>query len=657
LADIFVSYTSSDQDWAFWIGTELEKLGYTPYVHGWEIGAGENILEWMETRLKKADHALFVVSSRYLTGPYSKLELQTAIWRMQQKPSFALPVYVEKCDEPLFLQHINRCDLYEYQNENTARAALVAYLTNPAPPRDAPFPRRVGPAQASPRSPNAVPFPGKRVETSGSAAEASAPSVEASAVIVSHARIKAHIVGGGFGGLAAAALLIRNAGIPGEDITIYEADREPGGGFFLRGDAQSGYNLPGSVFDKEFRCAFSLLASIPTRADPTVPIRDQFFAFNKMYPLVNQTHILDRDLHAVHSPRFGLSLGDGHALARLSLTPETALDGRRIEQFFPPKFFETEFWLLWSTIMKSLPQHSAIEFRRYINRFIYLFHDFSVIAHVLRSPFNQHEALIKPLVAWLRPRGVNFLTEAFVQDVSFAPSPGQMTVNRLDYERDGSTRSVAIAPKDIVLVTTGSQAADLSIGSMIQAPQPLDTGRSWVLWKRLSKEHKGFGNPDAFFGADRIGDSRWVTFTVTTTGTEFIDQVAELTSSASGNGAFLILKDSSWVLSLSIFREPEILDQPPGTSVWWGNALYPQRNGDFVKKRMDQCTGAEILEEVLGHLRFEKTAAAIMRNSICNPCNLPYVHNIWLPRKRGDRPPVVPEGATNLGPHRAVRRG
>ena len=77
--------------------------------------------------------------------------------------------------------------------------------------------------------------------------------------------------------------------------------------------------------------------------------------------------------------------------------PKQTLDGRRIEQFFPPKFFETEFWLLWSTIMDSLPQHSVIEFRRYINRFIYLFHDLSVIAHVLRSPFNQHEALIKPL--------------------------------------------------------------------------------------------------------------------------------------------------------------------------------------------------------------------------------------------------------------------
>jgi hypothetical protein len=117
---------------------------------------------------------------------------------------------------------------------------------------------------------------------------------------------------------------------------------------------------------------------------------------------VDQTHIVDRDLNVVHGPRFCLSLWDGFALARLSLTPEPWLDGRRVEEFFSPKSFETEFWLLWSTNMGSLPQHSLIEFRRYMNRFVYLFPDLSTMAHVLRSPFNQHETFIKPLVAWLR---------------------------------------------------------------------------------------------------------------------------------------------------------------------------------------------------------------------------------------------------------------
>jgi len=460
--------------------------------------------------------------------------------------------------------------------------------------------------------------------------------------------MKAHIVGGGFGGLAAAAFLIRNAGMSGEHITIYEADDELGGGFFLDGGAGSGYSLPGSVFDKEFRCAFDLLATIPTAADAKISVKDQFFKFNNDHPFIDKTHIIDRDLHVVHDPRFGLSLWDGLALARVSLTPEAMLEGRRINEFFSPRFFRTEFWLLWSTIMGSLPQHSVIEFRRYMNRFVYLFPDLSTMAGVLRSPFNQHQAFIEPLVAWLRPRGVNFLTGAFVQDIRFEPFAGRRTVHQLDYELAGAATSVVVAPEDVVLVTTGSQAADRSTGSMTEAPKPQDTGRSWALWRRLAEGRTGLGNPDAFFGARRISDSRWVTFTVTTTGTEFVDQMTALTGSEPGSGGLLTLKDSGWVLSLTIFEQPEVVDQAKGATVWWGYGLYPERNGDFVKKRMDQCTGAEVLEETLRQLRFDKTEA-IMKSSICIPCNLPYVNNIWLTCGRGDKPAVVPEGATNLG--------
>jgi oleate hydratase len=150
--------------------------------------------------------------------------------------------------------------------------------------------------------------------------------------------MKAHIVGGGFGGLAAAALLIRNAGVSGADITIYEADERLGGGFFLGGSAESGYNLPGSVFDKEFRCTFDLLKSIPSARNPSISVTEDFFAFNLGEPYHDRAHIFDRNGRIVHGPRFGLSLGDGLSLARVLLMPETMLDGRRIEEFFSKRF-------------------------------------------------------------------------------------------------------------------------------------------------------------------------------------------------------------------------------------------------------------------------------------------------------------------------------
>ncbi len=145
-------------------------------------------------------------------------------------------------------------------------------------------------------------------------------------------------------------------GYPGPDITIYEADELLGGGFFLGGNAASGYNLPGSVFDKEFRCTFELLESIPSARDPSISVTKDFFAFNTSEPYQDKAHIFDRDGRIVHGPRFGLSLADGLCLARVVLTPEAMLDGRRIDEFFSQRFFSTEFWFLWSTIMGSLPQ-------------------------------------------------------------------------------------------------------------------------------------------------------------------------------------------------------------------------------------------------------------------------------------------------------------
>ena len=461
--------------------------------------------------------------------------------------------------------------------------------------------------------------------------------------------MKAHIVGGGFGGLAAAALLIRNADVSGADITIYEADDVLGGGFFLGGSAAGGYNLPGSVFDKEFRCTFDLLKSIPSARNPSISVTEDFFVFNTCEPYQDKAHILDHDGRIVHGPRFGLSLIDGISLARVVLTPEAMLDGRRIEEFFSRQFFLTEFWFLWSTLMGSLPQHSVIEFRRYMNRFLYLFPDLSDMRGVMRTPVNQHEFFIEPLVAWLRARGVNFLTGTFVRDIGFAAATARVTVNRLDYERLGTAASVEVAPEHLVLVTTGSQAADLSAGSMTEVPSPRPSGRSWALWEHLAQGRRDFGNPEVFFGAARIPDSLWVTFTVTDTGSEFVNQIAALTGSEAGLGGLVTLKDSGWVLSLSLFHQPEIIGQPKGTSVWWGYGLYPERNGDFVRKPMTACTGAEILEETLQQLQFDRQSAAIKASSICVPCYMPYVNNIWLPRSRGDRPPPVLEGATNLG--------
>ena len=116
--------------------------------------------------------------------------------------------------------------------------------------------------------------------------------------------------------------------------------------------------------------------------------------------------------------------------------------------------------------MGSLPQHSVIEFRRYMNRFLYLFPHLSTMAGVMRTPFNQNEAFVKPLVAWLTPQKRELCDRRRCQRhrLRARSRPHHRQSARLPNGM-APTTSVAIAPEDIVLVTTGSQAADRSDGS------------------------------------------------------------------------------------------------------------------------------------------------------------------------------------------------
>ena len=158
MADIFVSYTSSDRDWAFWIGQELEKLGHVARIHEWEIAAGGDISRWMEERHDSADHILCVISEAYLKAPYSSWERRAAQWgATTERLNFAVPVFVESCEAPTLLGPIKRCDLYGLSEEE-ARARLVDFLKPAAKP--------IGP----------VLFPGaKKVAASGGAQPPRAP--------------------------------------------------------------------------------------------------------------------------------------------------------------------------------------------------------------------------------------------------------------------------------------------------------------------------------------------------------------------------------------------------------------------------------------------------------------------------------------------------
>jgi tetratricopeptide (TPR) repeat protein len=168
VADIFVSYTSKDRDWAFWIGQELEKLGHVARIDAWEIPGGGNIMAWMLQRLESADHTLCVISPDYYKGPFASAEFQAALWAAQEaRKNFVLPVRIADCELQRLVAPLKRCDLFGV-DEDESRARFTDFL-KPAgkPSTSTPFPGgRVPKTALKPKNP--VAFPGTRIERSTS---------------------------------------------------------------------------------------------------------------------------------------------------------------------------------------------------------------------------------------------------------------------------------------------------------------------------------------------------------------------------------------------------------------------------------------------------------------------------------------------------------
>ena len=169
------------------------------------------------------------------------------------------------------------------------------------------------------------------------------------------------------------------------------------------------------------------------------------------------------------------------------------------------------------------------------------------------------------------------------------------------------------------------------------------TQRSWTLWEKLAESRSSFGKPAAFNSC--VAQSNWASFTVTLKDTMFFDQMQRFSGNEAGTGGLVTFKDSNWLMSIVLAHQPHFANQPAGVQVFWGYGLFPDRVGNFVAKPMGDCTGAEILQELCGHLRFDAQTVAAAN---CIPCRMPYITSMFMPRAAGDRPLPVPPDTKNF---------
>jgi oleate hydratase len=459
---------------------------------------------------------------------------------------------------------------------------------------------------------------------------------------------KAYFVGSGIASLAGAAFLIRDGLIPGEAIQIFEELNITGGSLDGGGSPDKGYVIRGGrMIEEHYVCTYDLFASIPSLTDQAKSVKDEIIEFSHKY-VSNSRCRLVRDGQKVDVSSFELSEKDRLDLVALMMHSEHSLGAKRIEDWFSATFFENNFWLMWATMFAFQPWHSVVELKRYLLRFIQLFPNFNKMGGVWRTPYNQYDSMILPLVTWLKAQGVHFSLNAMVTGLDFDLGGEHRSVKGIHYACEGELNNIAVAQDDLVFVTLGCMTENSSLGSMT-APAVLNSntsGGAWTLWEDIANGRPGFGHPAVF--ADHIEQTKWQSFTVTLTDPAFFNFIEEFTGNVAGTGGLFTLTDSNWFMSIVLAHQPHFINQPEHILVFWGYGLFPDRVGNFVNKPMSDCSGEEILRELFQHLKLGDQAQAIIDAANCIPCLMPFITSQFMPRVKGDRPDVVPVGAKNF---------
>lgn len=469
---------------------------------------------------------------------------------------------------------------------------------------------------------------------------------------------RAYFVGAGLASLAGAAFLIRDAQLPGKNITIFEELGLPGGSMDGILDEHKGFIIRGGrEMEAHFETLWDLFRSIPSLDTPDASVLDEMYWLHKTDPSRNPCRAAEHQGEPIaHMADLTLTPKAIEEMLKLVLTPESELDDKRIDDCFGEEFFASNFWLYWATMFAFEPWASAMEMRRYMLRFIHHIGTLADLTSLRFTHYNQYESLIKPLVAWLEGKGVRFQYDTEVVNIETSITEADIEARKLVMTVGGLSEAIDLTENDVVFVTNGSITESSTFGDNdIPAPIETDNGGAWKLWKNLAAQDARFGRPEKF--CENIPVANWtISATVTLLDDKIIPYIEKMTGRDPRNGRIVTggpctFKDSNWLYGYTMSRQPHFKAQDASKKlVVWLYGLFSDKTGNFVKKTIRECSGAELCEEWLFHMGVpvDDIPDLARWSASTVPCNMPYITSYFMPRAKGDRPLVVPSGSKNL---------
>lgn len=468
----------------------------------------------------------------------------------------------------------------------------------------------------------------------------------------------AYIVGSGLAALAAACFLVRDGQMKGDHIHILEAMDIAGGACDGIYDSTRGYVMRGGrEMEDHFECLWDLFRSIPSLETPGVSVLDEYYWLNKHdpnYSLCRATRNRGQDAHT--DGKFNLSQKGCMEIMKLFLTRDEDLYDKTIEDFFDEEVFDSTFWLYWRTMFAFENWHSALEMKLYFQRFIHHIGGLPDFSALKFTKYNQYDSLILPMKKYLEDAGVHFQFNTQVTNVLFTFKGNKKIASSIDCVVNGERQEISLTENDLVFVTNGSCTEGTIYGDQNHAPAgdaEVRTSGCWELWKNIARQDSSFGHPEKF--CSNIQKTNWESATVTTSDDTIISYIESICkrdprSGRVVTGGIVSCQDSSWLLSWTINRQGQFKDQKKEEICVWIYGLFTDEKGDYVKKPMKECTGAEITAEWLYHMGVpvDKIDDLANNHAVCVPTMMPYITAFFMPRTKGDRPDVIPDGCVNF---------
>lgn len=476
----------------------------------------------------------------------------------------------------------------------------------------------------------------------------------------SYENSKIYIVGSGIAGMSAAYYFIRDGHVPGKNIIFLDQLSIEGGSLDGAGNAEDGYIIRGGrEMDMTYENLWDIFQDIPALELPApYSVLDEYRLINDNDPNYSKARLIHNKGEIQDFSKFGLEKKDQLAIVKLLLKKKEELDDLSIEDYFAESFLNSNFWFFWRSMFAFENWHSLLELKLYMHRFLHAIDGMKDFSCLVFPKYNQYDTFVTPLKDFLVEKGVQIQFNTLIKDIDLQINTEGKKVQGIITEQNGEEVKIPIGKDDYVIITTGSMTESTFYGDNTTAPEiTIDnssTGQSagWKLWKNLAAKSEVFGKPEKFCG--NIEKSSWESATLTCRPSAFTEKLKELCvndpySGRTATGGIVTITDSNWVMSFTCNRQPHFPTQPDDILVVWVYALLMDKEGNYIKKTMPECTGNEILAELCHHVGIIDKLDNVIENTIVRTAFMPYITSMFMPRAQGDRPRVVPEGCTNLG--------